>query len=186
VSECRSVGVAALIGDSPPAAGRAIRLTWRSDDGKTVVDSLTAVFVSDERVRLVYRRGSAAPVAESLDLVTFGVPHGGVRFLAVCPRVVNGAPCRRRIAKVYLPPWGPPIGCRHCLELTYPSRQSHDPRVTRLLQSGELPERLTHLGGLSVQKLGLTLFALIEGQRRHDRAAKKFEPKPKARRRKVA
>lgn len=46
---------------------------------------------------------------------------GGVRWYFICPLVVNGRPCRRRVACLYLPPNGRYFGCRHCHDLTYRS-----------------------------------------------------------------
>ncbi len=49
-------------------------------------------------------------------------PHfGGLRWWFLCPLTVNGRACRRRVAKLYLPPSGRYFGCRHCYDLTYAS-----------------------------------------------------------------
>jgi hypothetical protein len=50
-------------------------------------------------------------------------------FYFICPLVVNGRACRRRVAKLYLPPGGEYFGCRHCYNLTYESCKEHDNRV---------------------------------------------------------
>ncbi len=184
--ECRSFAVAALVGDTPPTAGHVARFEWRSGDGKTVLASVTFAFLAPHRVVLCYRWGAEEKqVTLPFDLVPRPTPNGGTRYLAVCPLVVNDRPCRRRVAQFFLPPGSPYFGCRHCHRLTYRSRQGHDPRVTRLLKSGKLPEMAAQLEGQSVQTLGLILFALTEEQRRFDRALRKFDPKPKPRRRKT-
>lgn len=57
-------------------------------------------------------------------------PHfGGVRWWFVCPLIVNGQACRRRVGKLYLPPGHQDFGCRHCYGLSYRSRQEYDKRV---------------------------------------------------------
>lgn len=48
---------------------------------------------------------------------------GGQRWWFVCPLVVTGRPCDRRVGKLYLPPGGRYFGCRHCYRLTYRSCQ---------------------------------------------------------------
>src|SRR5262245_11305204 len=48
---------------------------------------------------------------------------GVVRTWFLCPLVWNGVPCRRRVAKLYLPPGARHFGCRHCHRLTYESRR---------------------------------------------------------------
>jgi hypothetical protein len=48
----------------------------------------------------------------------------GQRWWFICPLVVNGRACRRRVAKLY---GGELFGCRHCHDLTYQStRESHE------------------------------------------------------------
>ena len=56
-------------------------------------------------------------------------PHfGGVRWWFICPLVVGGRPCRRRVAKLYLPRNGEHFGCRHCHDLVYQSQREDRPR----------------------------------------------------------
>ena len=51
---------------------------------------------------------------------------GGLRWWFVCPLVVNGRPCNRRVAKLHLPPPARYFGCRLCYRLTYAScQESH-------------------------------------------------------------
>jgi hypothetical protein len=54
-------------------------------------------------------------------------PHlGGERWWMTCPSAVDGRPCRRRVAKLYLSPGASLFACRICHKLTYPScRASH-------------------------------------------------------------
>jgi hypothetical protein len=48
---------------------------------------------------------------------------GGLRWWFLCPLIVKGRPCNRRVGKLYLPPRAHYFGCRHCHELTYRSCQ---------------------------------------------------------------
>lgn len=126
------------------------------------------------------------PVTLPLDLIAVPTPRGGTRYLVHCPLVVNGVPCRRRAAKLYLPPGSNYFGCRRCHRLAYRGSQEHDPRVSALLRGG--PERLFELAensaGLPVRTLGRLLFALTAWQKQSDRLLKRLEPKPPPRRRK--
>jgi hypothetical protein len=46
---------------------------------------------------------------------------GGKRYWFLCPLIVDGQPCSRRVAKLYLPNNATYFGCRHCYGLTYNS-----------------------------------------------------------------
>jgi hypothetical protein len=86
---------------------------------------------------------------------------GGLRWWFICPLVVNGRPCGRRVGKLYLPPGGRYYGCRHCYNLTYTSCQEHDKRVNFLRKNPEALRRLAeHPEGASLTQLGLVLKAL--------------------------
>jgi hypothetical protein len=51
---------------------------------------------------------------------------GRLRWWFVCPLLVRGEACNRRVAKLYLPPSSRYFGCRHCYRLTYTScQESH-------------------------------------------------------------
>lgn len=56
-------------------------------------------------------------------LATTRPRFGGLRWWFVCPLLVNGWPCNRRVGKLYLPPGSCYFGCRHCYQLTYTSCQ---------------------------------------------------------------
>jgi hypothetical protein len=55
----------------------------------------------------------------------------------VCPLLVQGQACNRRVAKLYLPPSSRYFGCRYCQDLTYTSAQEHDKRVDTLRRNPE-------------------------------------------------
>jgi hypothetical protein len=71
-------------------------------------------------------------------LTTTRCNFGGIRYWFVCPLVVNGKPCRRRVAKLYKPPNAKYFGRRHCHDLTYTSCQEHDKRVDALVRNPAL------------------------------------------------
>jgi hypothetical protein len=94
-------------------------------------------------VRLWYTMTHAATKEqESLDyrvvLTTTRPRYGGLRWWFICPLIVGGRPCERRVGKLYLPPGARYFGCRHCHELTYTSAQTHDKRVDALRRNPEL------------------------------------------------
>ncbi len=58
-----------------------------------------------------------------IPLVATRTPFGGRRWWLKCPLSVNGTPCHRRAAKLYLPPGEWYFGCRKCHGLSYRSSQ---------------------------------------------------------------
>ncbi|MGA3150526.1 MAG: hypothetical protein ABSD10_02870 [Candidatus Saccharimonadales bacterium] len=48
---------------------------------------------------------------------------GGERWWFICPLVINGRSCERRVRKLYKD--GDHFGCRHCYDLTYESRNKN-------------------------------------------------------------
>lgn len=64
-------------------------------------------------------------------IVTTSCRFGGVRYWFLCPLSSGGlGGCNRRVGKLYL--GGKYFGCRHCYNLTYDSRQSHNKRFEPL------------------------------------------------------
>jgi len=94
-----------------------------------------------------------------VELVNTPCNYGGVRYWFICPLVVNGKDCRRRVAKLYLPPGGKYFGCRHCYNLTYESCKKHDKRVDALRKLP--PEALVKLVNSGSE--GQALLALKAG-----------------------
>jgi hypothetical protein len=82
-------------------------------------------------VWLSYSRGQKSDGQQEsadypVDLTVTRPRFGGLRWWFICPLVVGGRPCGRRVGKLYLPPSCRYFGCRHCYELTYTScRESH-------------------------------------------------------------
>jgi hypothetical protein len=141
---------------------------WTYHTGKSfavtyAVDTLAPAAPS---VRLTYSWvWSASQEPQSADyrvrLTTTRPRFGGQRWWFICPLVVGGRACNRRVGKLYLPPAARYFGCRHCHQLTYTSCQEHDNRVSALRRNPELLEALLdNPQGASVSQLGLALKAL--------------------------
>jgi hypothetical protein len=83
---------------------------------------------------------------------------GGLRWWFICPLVVNGRACGRRVGKLYLPPSASYFGCRNCHRLTYLSAQEHDKRVDAFRRNPEaLAALMSNLKGASVVQLMLAV-----------------------------
>ena len=77
-------------------------------------------------LHVTFTRGEgedARSVDYRLQAVKTSPHYGGARWYFLCPLVVNGRPCLRRVSKLYLPPGGLYFGCRDCYGLTYTSSQ---------------------------------------------------------------
>jgi hypothetical protein len=87
-------------------------------------------------LQLFYRWTRAGGAGEDVELPirlkTTPLHFGGRRWWGICPLVVNGLACNRRVGKLCLPPGGRYFGCRICHRLTYRSVQEHDKRVDAL------------------------------------------------------
>ncbi len=56
-----------------------------------------------------------------VELASTAPYFGGLRWWFLCPLIIDGRPCGRRVGKLYL--CGRHFGCRHCHKLTYTSCQ---------------------------------------------------------------
>jgi len=123
-------------------------IKWTNAAGAVISSIGIAVSVDDELLsgkylRLTYTQTDvvgrdAREFDYKIELVTTPCHFGGVRYWFICPLVVNGRPCRRRVSTLYLPPNGEYFGCRHCHDLTYRSQKEHDKRIDALLTNPEL------------------------------------------------
>lgn len=91
-----------------------------------------------------------------VQLVRTPCNYGGFRYWFICPLVINGIPCGKRVGKLYAPPSEAYFGCRHCYDLTYKSCQEHDKRLdwARKLPYSEL-KRLIESGDPKTALLGI-------------------------------
>jgi hypothetical protein len=96
-----------------------------------------------DRLHLSYRvrmgGGDWDDVAESVRIVRVGCRYGGARPYFICPGVVNGKACGRRVAKLY----GPSryFLCRHCYRLAHAS-QSENALDRTLRRANKIRQRL--------------------------------------------
>lgn len=108
-------------------AGRWGSLSWsRNGEPFASISYTTEDLEGDLAVRLKYSRGEGETKKSEdylVQVVSTSPNYGGRRWWFICPLVVDGAPCRRRAAKLYLPNGGRFFGCRTCYHLSYTSAQ---------------------------------------------------------------
>jgi len=93
---------------------------------------------------------------------------GRVRPRFRCPGILRGGrTCGRLVTTVFAKTVDGPIGCRHCLQLTYRSVQAHDARVDAILGSTD-PDEVSTLFALASS--GLQAKTLAQSQRMFRRA----------------
>ncbi len=88
----------------------------------------------ENRLRLEFKvrigGGDWESVSEVIPITRAPCRYGGTRPYFLCPGVVNGRHCGRRVAKLYA--GGRYFLCRHCYRLTYASQsESEHDRVLR-------------------------------------------------------
>lgn len=84
---------------------------------------------------------------------------GGLRWWFICPLVVDGCACQRRVGVLYLG-GGRYFGCRHCFNLTYQSSKEHDKRLDGLQKNPDL--FMSYLNSKDSSKKLLALKASIK------------------------
>lgn len=119
------------------------RWTYRSGNSFSVSYEVQTLDLDNSRVRLFYSwtwNGQSEPQSADypVALTTTRLRFGGLRWWFICPLIVNGQECNRRVGKLYLPARARYFGCRHCHDLTYQSAQEHDKRVDALRKTPEL------------------------------------------------
>jgi hypothetical protein len=132
VEDCLALDASRWMREGILRAGVVLRGTWRwtyqSGSSFTVHYEVDTLDLSHPFVRLWYSWvWTASQQQESADyrvrLVTTRPRFGGLRWWFICPLVVNGRGCGRRVGKLYLPGRDRYFGCRHCHGLTYTSCQ---------------------------------------------------------------
>jgi hypothetical protein len=136
VEDCRTIRIFRLQRDGHLKPG-SYALTWSHSVTNAKTGSLSYTvqnWLEGEPescllLRLFYKLdGDPREITESVKVETTRPNFGGQRFWFVCPLERNGSPCNRRVADLHLIPGGRYFGCRHCLNLTYTSRQTHNKR----------------------------------------------------------
>jgi len=121
VEASRSIDVNRLHREGCLRAGWAGGWQWTRDGEKVASINLRA---EEERLHLTYRArvggGEWEDVAETVRIVRIPCRFGGTRPYFICPGVVSGIACGRRVAKLYGP--GRYFLCRHCYRLAHASQ----------------------------------------------------------------
>ena len=121
VENCRSIDVNRLQREGCLRPGWSGGWQWSRDGEKVASITLRA---EANRLHLSYRvraRGDEwQDVDEAVHITRVVCRFGGVRPYFVCPGVVNGTACGRRVAKLYGA--GRYFVCRHCYRLSYASQ----------------------------------------------------------------
>ena len=137
---CRSLDVNRLHREGCLRAGWMGGWQWTRDGEKVASINLRA---EADRLHLSYRvcigGGEWEDVAETVRIVRVPCRFGGERPYFICPGVVNGIACRRRLVKVYV--LGRYFLCRHCYRLAHAS-QSEGTWDRTLRRANKIRQRL--------------------------------------------
>ena len=121
VEACRSIDVNRLHRKGCLRAGWAGAWEWTRDGERVGSVNLRA---ADHRLHLSYRvrigGGEWEDVAETVRIARVACRFGGTRPYFICPGVVSGIACGRRVAKLHGP--GRYFLCRHCYRLAHASQ----------------------------------------------------------------
>lgn len=134
VEECKSISTTFLKEHDYFCGWRAGGMQWTRNGEETgSIGFVVSVQGWTGEIHLQYTQTQReSGEKESLDypvrLAATPCHFGGKRWWFICPLVVSGSACNRRVGKLYLG-GGKYFGCRHCYNLTYTSCQEHDARV---------------------------------------------------------
>ena len=100
---------------------------YRGERENSVSYAVSTMSEEPPYVRLTYtmtrRDGQKLRLDYQVELTTSRPNFGGLRWWFICPLVINGRACKRRVGKLHLPPGARYFGCRDCHQLTYTSCQ---------------------------------------------------------------
>jgi len=124
VEFCRSLDVNRLQKTGCLSTGWSGGWQWTRDGEKVAWINLRA---EADRLHLAYRVGIAGGewqnVEEAVRIIRVACRLGGARSYFICPGVVNGVACGRRVAKLHGP--GRYFLCRHCYRLAHASQNEN-------------------------------------------------------------
>ncbi len=147
VESCRSIDVNRLHREGCLRAGWMGGWQWTRDGDKVASINLRA---EDDRLHLTYRvrigGGEWEDVSETVRIVRVACRFGGARPFFICPGVVNGVACGRRVAKLHGP--GRYFLCRLCYPLVH-SSQSEGALDRTLRRADKIRQRLGGSPGMT-------------------------------------
>lgn len=118
---CRSIDVNRLHREGCLRPGWCGGWQWSRNGERVASINLRA---EEDRLHLTYRvrigGGDWKDVEETVRIVRVPCRFGGTRRYFICPGVVNGVPCGRRVVKLHGP--GRYFLCRHCYRLAHASQ----------------------------------------------------------------
>jgi hypothetical protein len=149
VEACRSIDINRLHKTGCLIAGWSGGWQWTRDGEKVAWIDLRA---EADRLHLAYRvriaGGEWQDVEESVCIVRVPCRLGGARSYFICPGLVNGVACGRRVAKLHGP--GRYFLCRHCYRLAHAS-QSERGWDRALRRANKIRHRLGGDPGMAVR-----------------------------------
>jgi hypothetical protein len=147
VEACRSLDVNRLHREGCLRAGWMGGWQWITNSEKVAWINLRA---EQDRLHLTYRvrigGGDWEDIAESVRIVRVASQYGGTRPYFVCPGVVNGIACGRRVVKLYAE--SRYFLCRHCYRLANAS-QSESAYDRTLRRANKIRQRLGGEAGMA-------------------------------------
>lgn len=133
-SSCLPLSISALLEQGLLVAGQKKegQLVWsarRIETIKAIHCCVDATSMQKPQLHISYdfklKRKPIVNISMQIDLTTTQLFRGGLRWWFLCPRDnLLEIPCRKRVAKLFLPLSAIHFGCRQCHRLTYASCQN--------------------------------------------------------------
>ncbi len=128
VEQCKSIDMSFLRRDGFLDSSGAQGIIWTNRFGQETASMAIITHLSgeDSYIRFMYtmvdrNTGEETDFDYNVPLVSTPCNFGGVRWWFICPPSVDGG-CGRRVGVLYRAPRRDYYACRHCLELSYASR----------------------------------------------------------------
>jgi hypothetical protein len=125
-------------------------MNWTRNGEKTgSISFVVSAVEGDEYIRFQYTQtdrhsGEKTELDYKVRLEWTACHFGGRRWWFICPLVVNGRACNRRVGVLYLD-GGKYFGCRHCYDLTYESSKTSHQFDRMFLRMGIDPKEAKQL-----------------------------------------
>jgi len=168
--DCRNLDVNRLNREGCLKPGWSGNWRWHRDGEQVAGISLSAeqsrLIVS---FRITEKTGDYYDVEQSIPIIRAPCNYGGNRPFLGCPGVVNGTPCRRRVAKLFK--GGRYFLCRHCYSIAYASQS--EAVEDRMLRRAD--KRRMAMGGQRGTAYGIAPKPKGMWQRTYDRQCDEIE-----------